>query len=457
MSKIRQALDESAIVAITDPQGIIKQVNDRFCEISQYNRTELIGKNHRIINSGYHPKAFFKQMWTQILSGEKWEGEIRNRAKDGSYYWVHTHIIPFRDDAGQIQEFVSIRYDVTARKNSELNMQSLLDSHLDGLLIYDLSARIVWSNQTAQSQFPLLRSHESAAFEEILGAKAPVFELGEKQFAVGTGESEKWLETVTKNYNFRGRAAYLVSVRDMTEKIKSEGRLIQQDRLASIGIMASGLAHEIGTPLGIIRGRAEIISNVSEVPPSVRSGAEMIMQQIDRVSMLVRNLLKLARGESETALQKVHLNSLFSDIQDFLQHELAKAEIDLEILVPESSEVEAVYTSLFQVFLNLFVNSIHAIQERKKTSPGRGLISVSTQQDPGYLIVKVADNGTGMNDEQIRRIFTPFYTTKEIGQGTGLGLATSYKLVQSWGGFFTVASALGVGSTFELHLPKKMT
>lgn len=455
MAKIRHALDESAIVAITDPDGNIIQVNDKFCEISQYSRAELIGRNHRIINSGYHSEGFFRNLWNTILAGETWEGEIRNRAKDGSMYWVHTHIIPFRDENGLINEFVSIRYDITARKNSELNMLSLLDSHLDGLLIYDLSAHVVWSNLTAQSLFPDLASTDSASLESILGSRYPLFHTGESQFSRGVGETEKSYETVTKNYNFRGRAAYLVTVRDVTEKIKSEGRLIQQDRLASIGIMASGLAHEIGTPLGIIRGRAEIISLSSAADGAIRSGAEMIMQQIDRVSALVKNLLKLARGEEGAALQQVHLNSFFLDIQDFLEHELSRANIDLEIYIEDSYEVEAVYTSLFQVFLNLFVNAIHAIQERQKATPGRGLITVSAHKDPGYYVIKVADNGTGMNDEQIRRIFTPFYTTKEIGHGTGLGLATSYKLVQSWGGFFTVVSALGAGTTFELHLPDK--
>jgi PAS domain S-box-containing protein len=153
---LQTALDEHAIVATTDPQGKITYVNDKFCAISKYSREELIGQDHRIINSGFHPKAFIRDLWTTIGQGRVWHGEIKNRAKGGSFYWVDTTIVPFLNEQGTVRQHVAIRADITERKLAEeasAQLAAIVNSSNDAIIGKDLNSIVTSWNIGAEKIF----------------------------------------------------------------------------------------------------------------------------------------------------------------------------------------------------------------------------------------------------------------------------------------------------------------
>ena len=361
LADIKFALDQSTIVAITDQRGIINYVNDEFCRISKYSRGELLGQDHRIINSGFHPKEFIRDLWTTIASGNVWKGELCNRAKDATIYWVDTTIVPFLNAEGKPYQYVAIRHDITQRKLAE---------------------------------------------EQVLQQAAEL-----------------------------QRAA----------------------QLSFVGELAAGLAHEIKNPLAGIQGAVDILIRRRDKNDPEREALEGMRHEVERIDSTVRALLDRARPRL-VSVRECSLTQVVERAVNVAKAQLGKAtasqkQISIEL---ESSGDDILISidpgQIEDAVLNLVINAIDAVEGggRIKIRVGR---SESNRLDSPMqeAVIEVSDDGPGISEANLGRIFNPFFTTRH--DGTGLGLPAVRRIARLHGGIVDVKSSSGEGSVFTIHLP----
>lgn len=242
LAAYKSALDEYAIVGVTDRRGRIVEVNDRFCQTSKYSREELIGQKQSIVNSEHHPKQFFLDMWETIAAGKIWKGEIRNRAKDGSHYWVLTTIVPKFDDSGAIVGYVSIRFDITARKKAEATvilearrrreaeslLLELIEAMPSGVAAYDVDDKLVHCNSVYREFIPTADSDSlhSLTFEDIIRRAIETGVFAKREGVTPQEEEAGFRETLRRHKESR---------KPSTHKL-ADGRWFQaQSRKAATG------------------------------------------------------------------------------------------------------------------------------------------------------------------------------------------------------------------------------
>ncbi len=261
------------------------------------------------------------------------------------------------------------------------------------------------------------------------------------------------LLTITPFKNFDGQIeGYMGIALDMSEQKQLEAQVLQQDRLASIGLLASGLAHEIGTPLGVVRGRAEMIKMDIPDGPAARS-LDTIISQIDRITKLIRSLLRVSRSSTDLQIDDVSVQDVVDEVFSLVGQNFRQNSIALITEIQEGLTVRADPNRLQQVALNLAMNSIHAIKKAKEADqPGPHRFTIRAKCDGRHVRIEFEDTGCGIPPENMQMLFKPFFTTKDVGEGTGLGLAIVAKLVEEMKGRISAESQVGIGTRFTLEL-----
>ena len=260
LSDFKYAVDQSAIVAIVDLEGYITYVNDIFCEISQYSRAELIGSKHNLINSGYHSKKYFQNLWSTITKGRVWRGEIKNRAKDGTYYWVDSTIVPFMDHNGKPWQYLAIRKDITNRKQAESALQ---ESEQKFRQLAENLHQVLWITDLERSQMLYI----SPAYEEIWGRSCKSLYENPNSLidSVHPEDIEKLINLVANN----------------NQAFDIEYRIIQPDgSMRWIRDQAFPLKDETGAVYRVV-GIAEDITKSKETTVALKQSQNFLRQIID--------------------------------------------------------------------------------------------------------------------------------------------------------------------------------
>jgi PAS domain S-box-containing protein len=493
ISGYKLALDASAIVAITDQKGIINYVNDNFCKISRFSREELIGQDHRIVNSNYHEKAYIKNLWKTIANGGIWRGELKNKAQDGTIYWVDTTIVPFLNEQGKIYQYVSIRTDITAQKLLSNYSRSLLEASRDPLFAINSEGIITDLNNastkiTEVSREKLIGSQFVNYFtnpEDALKGYNLVFKNGfveDFPLTIKDGKLTPALFNGSIYKDDKGNVLGAVVVaRVITEQKKfekeltearekaenaarnaEEAKLKAEEAVRSKQQFLSNMSHEIRTPMNAIIGFTKVILK-TELTSKQKEYLTAIKISGDALIVLINDILDLAKVDAgKMNFEKIpfkfglSLSAILHLFDNKIQEKNIYFKQNYDVKIPEILIGDPV--RLNQILMNLLSNAV------KFTHVG-GIIftidMISESKKKVLLKFSIKDTGIGIQKDKLNRIFDNFQqgssSTSRIYGGTGLGLAIVKQLVEPQGGKLEVTSTVNEGSTFSFTLPFEKT
>jgi len=483
-----KALNAHAIVSSTDTAGKIISVNQRFCEISGYTENELIGNDHRIINSGEHSPAVFENLWATIASGEIWQGEIKNRAKDGSFYWVNASIVPLLDDDNKPFRYIAIRNDITQRKQmqeeidkSHRFLQSVTDTMGEG--VYTLNKeglctsvnpefeRITgWMKEAILNQ----NLHDLIHFQTLDGTFVSSDECPTHK-SINNG-----LKYVSDDEYFTHKKGHLfpvsiisvplyedkevvgsvsifrdISIRKATENALLDAKFQAEQASKDKSNFLANMSHEIRTPMNAIIGMSYLALE-TDLNPEQKNYIKKVHYSAESLLKIINDILdfsKIEAGKLEVENIEFEFKEMIDNVENILRDKSTEHNNQLNIVIDKNIPPVLVGDAqrLNQILINLGSNALKFSENGQVTITTS--LDASSEEDKSMLHFSVKDNGIGISEAQQNRLFQSFSQadasiTRKYG-GTGLGLIISQQLTELMGGKIWFESEPGQGSTFH--------
>jgi len=480
------ALDASSIVVITDVRGSITYVNEQFCHISGYSEKELIGQNHRLLNSNTHPKSFWREMFLQASKGIPWRQEICNKAKNGSLYWVDSTIIGLFSTQGTLEQYIAIRTDITNRKRAEQKLKkseqqfsSLI--HTIPSTFYQFVYKQGWSISFISNAIESVSGYPASLFvskqqsltsithpddihiiaETVHRAIKTLQPYTMEYRIIHKDESIRWIhEKGIAVYDDNEQAHYLQgAIFDVTKNKQAEIELAKAKQIAEKANQfksdfLSNMSHEIRTPMNAIVGlgylalQTELSSQQQDYIKKIQTASQSLLTIINDIL----DFSKIEAGKLHLESVDFQLDTVFETLADLFRFSCEEKNIELIFDINPKIPLTLVGdpTRLSQILINLCSNAL------KFTEQGEIKVTVQSieiSEHKALLKFSVTDTGCGIAKDQQQQLFNSFFqtdasTTRTHG-GTGLGLSISKQLVSLMNGSIDVESLPGQGSTFS--------
>jgi PAS domain S-box-containing protein len=452
--QILEVIERAWIVSEADAQGKIIYANKNFSDVSQYSLEELLGQDHRLLNSNSHPKEFFTQMWARLKAGGFWQGQIENRRKDGEHYFVNTVIAPIKDMVtGNIISYFSVRQDISR----EITTNSILAEaeHAGQFGSFRLNLRThkaEWSkghnhilglDDTQEPSFELYLSRVHPSDRGVLTSTLETIRNeGLRSFRIRyrivmPDQSIKFIESFGRVIFSKDDQPELIVgiILDVSEQHAFEKRVEEQrvhmihtSKLASLGEMSAGVAHEINNPLSIIMGNLPLLRKYRNHEEKFVSKLEAVSKSAQRIEKIVSGLRKFSRTSEKDAHKLESLNEIINEVILLTEAKAKSQAVIVEAILAPDLYINCAVVEIEQVLVNLVNNSVDAIQ----TLPDKW-IKIVSRVEGEHILIQVIDSGRGIAPEVVKRLYEPFFTTKAVGAGTGLGLSISRGILMSHG------------------------